>query len=115
MSAQGHRLTAPVNSEKVYIVLGLSFALVLITFLLSRNSLPHVGDNIHSLPHGGAYRDGTKAILYNSPNLGSRVSLHNGKNAAFAAVLLLTLLIYGSKYISQRNHTCACGNNHSSH
>nr|QTW21046.1 ORF3 [Potato virus X]CAA80776.1 12kDa protein [Potato virus X] len=114
MSAQGHRLTAPVNSEKVYIVLGLSFALISITFLLSRNNLPHVGDNIHSLPHGGAYRDGTKAILYNSPNFGSRTSLNNSKNAAFAAVLLLSLLIYGSRCLSQRNHLCACGNNHSS-
>nr|QTU68147.1 triple gene block protein 2 [Potato virus X] len=115
MSAQGHRLTAPVNSEKVYIVLGLSLALISITFLLSRNNLPHVGDNIHSLPHGGAYRDGTKAILYNSPNFGSRTSLNNGKNAAFAAVLLLSLLIYGSRCLSQRNNPCACGNNHSSH
>nr|QTU68642.1 triple gene block protein 2 [Potato virus X] len=115
MSAQGHRLTAPVNSEKVYIVLGLSFALISITFLLSRNNLPHVGDNIHSLPHGGAYRDGTKAVLYNSPNFGSRTSLSNGKNAAFAVVLLLSLLIYGSRCLPQRNHLCACGNNHSGH
>lgn len=115
MSAQGHRLTAPVNSEKVYIVLGLSLALISITFLLSRNNLPHVGDNIHSLPHGGAYRDGTKAILYNSPNFGSKTSLNNGKNAAFATVLLLSLLIYGSRHLSQRNNLCACGNNHISH
>ncbi|ASJ78787.1 triple gene block protein 2 [Vanilla virus X] len=36
-------------------------------YALRVNTLPHVGDNIHALPHGGRYQDGTKTIFYNSP------------------------------------------------
>ncbi|AHB87035.1 putative triple gene block protein 2 [Potexvirus nesignambrosiae] len=49
----------------VPIAVGIGLALLVVTF--RSNQLPNQGDNIHSLPHGGRYRDGTKQVFYNAP------------------------------------------------
>nr|QAA12644.1 TGB2 [Jasmine virus C] len=60
-------LTPPPDYTKAIIcaVVGISLALAL--GLLTRSTIPFAGDQLHSLPHGGCYQDGTKKILYNSP------------------------------------------------
>lgn len=60
-------LAAPTNHFKGLEWVFVGVAVGISIFLLTRNNLPHVGDNIHSLPHGGSYRDGTKSINYCSP------------------------------------------------
>lgn len=60
-------LTPPPDPLKVLVPLGIGAAISLVLLTLTRNNIPNVGDNIHSLPHGGIYRDGTKAIHYYKP------------------------------------------------
>ncbi|QQZ48550.1 TGB2 [Garlic yellow stripe associated virus] len=61
------RLTEPVNYKRTIEVGLIGAAVCCVILLLTRNNLPHTGDNIHSLPHGGRYIDGTKQISYCSP------------------------------------------------
>nr|UCJ00480.1 triple gene block 2 [Cherry twisted leaf associated virus] len=91
-------LTPPTDFSKplLFAAAGVSLALLCATF--KANYLPTVGDNIHSLPHGGSYRDGTKAVNYNGLNyvgnssISSLYSSH--KFVAFCLVCLLSFLIY---------------------
>ncbi|QCY49484.1 Triple gene block 2 protein [Shallot virus S] len=94
-------------------IIGVGTALVL--FTLTRSTLPHTGDNIHHLPHGGCYQDGTKRIFYNSPsrtfpssNLFSNVSL------PFCGVLVLTaLILFCEKFGLGSKLKVTCCHNHS--
>lgn len=63
-----------------------------IVWAITRSTLPHSGDNIHHLPHGGLYRDGNKCISYNSPGFPSH-SHRSGAGYAFLVVLLISLCI----------------------
>nr|QYF50198.1 MAG: triple gene block protein 2 [Xinjiang betaflexivirus 2] len=60
-------LSPPIDYSRVFIVVAVGLSIGLALYTLTRSTLPHVGDNIHSLPHGGRYRDGTKSIDYCSP------------------------------------------------
>nr|QED44519.1 TGB2 [Garlic virus D] len=62
----------PPDHSKVFITLAGGIALGVLTYALRVNHLPHVGDNTHSLPHGGRYCDGNKQVHYNRPNPGSK-------------------------------------------
>ncbi|QED43071.1 TGB2 [Garlic common virus] len=57
-------LRPPTDYSKsvIAIVVGISAALVIHS--LRRSEHPHSGDNIHHLPYGGNYRDGTKSVNY---------------------------------------------------
>ncbi|UIK24038.1 triple gene block protein 3 [Musa ornata-associated banmivirus] len=57
-------LTKPSDYTKVYLVGAAAVGTAFLIHSLRRNELPHVGDNLHHLPHGGTYRDGTKSINY---------------------------------------------------
>nr|WDD44732.1 triple gene block protein 2 [Shallot latent virus] len=108
-------LSPPPDHTKTLLagVVGVCIALCLYT--LTRSTLPHVGDNIHSLPHGGCYQDGTKKIIYNRParNFPSS-NLHLGLTSPFSLVFLLLGLIFLSERIKSSTGakiTCRC--NHS--
>nr|ALP45976.1 triple gene block protein 2 [Cherry necrotic rusty mottle virus] len=77
-------------------VIGVSLAVICATFKASY--LPSVGDNLHSLPHGGSYRDGTKAINYNGLNCVGGASVNSqflpSKIVAFSFVCVISLLVY---------------------
>lgn len=69
-------LTPPPDNSKAIFAAAVGASLVLLVLVYTRNTLPVVGDNIHSLPHGGLYRDGTKSVLYGAP--GKLNSLERG-------------------------------------
>nr|UDF48719.1 triple gene block protein 2 [Cowpea mild mottle virus] len=104
-------LTAPPDYTKAftYLVIGLSICVGLYT--LTRHTTPIAGDNIHRLPFGGCYKDGTKSILYNRPGLSSQPFLNFGKLEAFLMVVIISGLIVFSS--SRKAKTChVCGREH---
>lgn len=60
-------LSPPIDYSRVFIAITVGVTIGLALFALTRSTLPHVGDNLHNLPHGGRYRDGTKSIDYCGP------------------------------------------------
>nr|AHB87053.1 putative triple gene block protein 2 [Escobaria virus] len=60
------------------------------TFLLTRNNLPHSGDNLHHLPFGGVYQDGNKFVRYAGPSK----QLGPTHPQVLAVIVSLTLAIY---------------------
>lgn len=94
-------------------VIGISIALVF--FTLTRSTLPHAGDNLHSLPHGGCYQDGTKRIIYNGPRRSFPSSnLFGSFTSPFCAVLALTALILLCEKLGVGSRrSVACCHNHS--
>nr|UUQ75091.1 TGB2 [Garlic virus A] len=82
--------TPPPDYSKVYITLAGGAALGILIYALRSNHLPHVGDNTHSLPHGGRYCDGNKRIHYFKPNSGEQ---HSNSHFPLFAIFLLTLAI----------------------
>lgn len=80
----------PPDHSKVYITLAGGAALGILVYTLRSNQLPHVGDNTHSLPHGGRYCDGNKQIHYFKPNAGGQ---SDSSHLPLYAVFFLTLAI----------------------
>nr|UCJ00533.1 triple gene block protein 2 [Peach chlorotic mottle virus] len=60
-------LAQPPDFSKSVFPLAIGLAVGVVIFALTRSTLPHTGDNIHHLPHGGNYVDGTKKISYCGP------------------------------------------------
>nr|AAX86013.1 triple gene block 2 protein [Alternanthera mosaic virus]AAX86022.1 triple gene block 2 protein [Alternanthera mosaic virus]ACS28230.1 TGB2 [Alternanthera mosaic virus]ACS28235.1 TGB2 [Alternanthera mosaic virus] len=108
MSGLPHSLTPPADYSKPVLAaaVGVSLALVINSFLVYR--LPSPGDNIHQLPFGGSYRDGTKSIHYNSPRAQSQIS----GASPFLIILILSALIYALScrggHHRARLHRCPC-------
>nr|ABI95137.1 TGB2 protein [Coleus vein necrosis virus] len=85
----------PPDNTKSILAIATGAGLALVLYTLTRSTLPQVGDNIHSLPHGGFYKDGTKTISYCSPSKtfpGSILAVP-GSLWPFVAVVVLTCLI----------------------
>nr|AQM55958.1 ORF3 [Bamboo mosaic virus]AQM55993.1 ORF3 [Bamboo mosaic virus] len=82
-------LARPPDNTKSYLVLAIGIASALFLYTLTRNTLPHTGDNIHHLPHGGRYVDGTKGILYNSPT-----SSYPSSSLPFTMVIALATTLF---------------------
>nr|ALP45937.1 triple gene block protein 2 [Cherry green ring mottle virus] len=100
-------LKPPTDFSKplLFAVAGVSLALLCAAY--KSHYLPPVGDNIHSLPHGGHYSDGTKSISYNGLNCQQHLSQtflssHN-KLIPLSLVLLVSFLIYVSSKFSNRS------------
>nr|BAU45631.1 triple gene block protein2 [Alternanthera mosaic virus] len=108
MSGLPHSLTPPADHSKAVLaaVVGVSLALIINSFLVYR--LPSPGDNIHNLPFGGSYRDGTKSIHYNSSRAQNTVS----GVSPLLIVLILSALIYALSCRGGRGntrlHRCPC-------
>nr|ACM45987.1 triple gene block protein 2 [Helleborus net necrosis virus]ACM45993.1 triple gene block protein 2 [Helleborus net necrosis virus] len=104
-------LSPPPDHSRSFLALAVGLTLAVCLFALTRSTLPHVGDNIHSLPHGGCYRDGTKQISYGKP--AGRVpssNLFSGfgfSTALFIAVVLAGLTIYKGRRTTVC-HLCRC-------
>nr|WAB21304.1 triple gene block protein 3 [Banmivirus BanMMV] len=101
-------LSRPPDYTKVLLVGSLAIGTAVIIHFLRKSELPHVGDNLHYLPYGGSYCDGTKRISYSGG--------HNNKQSYYFSPLLLVFvlsaLIYG---LSRRDsvsvgvHGCSAG------
>nr|QNT38356.1 TGB2 [Cherry virus Turkey] len=109
-------LTPPPNYTSAVLCgcAGVCAALIVVS-LKSDYSAP-VGDNIHRLPHGGSYKDGTKSVVYagrffeGKGHLGLEEDFNNFW--VFTVVWLLIFLIYVSHKCTSRNrsfhyHNCA--------
>nr|QCH00872.1 triple gene block 2 [Shallot yellow stripe virus]QCH00881.1 triple gene block 2 [Shallot latent virus] len=108
-------LSPPPDHTKTYFASAVGICLALCLYTLTRSTLPHVGDNIHSLPHGGCYRDGTKKIIYNSP---ARNFPSSNLLLGFSSPLCLLALLFGLICLSEwfkpsSNTRNACRCNHS--
>ncbi|ALQ43528.1 triple gene block protein 2 [Plantain virus X] len=93
-------LTPPTNFEQVWKIAAIGLLTCGSIYALRANHQPHVGDNLHALPHGGLYRDGTKQITYCSPQ---KTHAYNHKWTAAAAIAILSLLIYAQSRFSLGN------------
>ncbi|AUG45970.1 TGB2 [Babaco mosaic virus] len=91
MSELPRSLTPPSDNSSAILAVAVGIGLALFTFTLLSYKLPVPGDNIHSLPFGGYYRDGTKSISYNSPRSQASAS----KSVPALLVLALVAAIYG--------------------
>lgn len=101
-------LTRPPDYTKVLLVGFLAVGTAIVIHSLRRSELPHVGDNLHHLPYGGSYCDGTKRINYGGS--------HNNKQSfvlnPLLLIFVLSALIYGlSKHdsLSVGVHRCGAG------
>jgi hypothetical protein len=97
--------TPPPDYTKVLFAATVGAALAITTLFATRNTSPHVGDNIHHLPHGGLYQDGNKKIAYAGPgyNPHSRQLL-----LPAIAVVLLSLGIVISERFKRPLRPCRC-------
>lgn len=91
----------PTDFTKPLLALVIGTTVGLTAFALTGHRLPHVGDNIHSLPHGGQYRDGNKHIFYGAPSR-KPDHCHNDKFWAISAVAILLVLILISERFGRR-------------
>jgi hypothetical protein len=105
-------LTPPPNYTQIYVAAAIGTSIALTLGLLTRNTLPTVGDLQHNLPHGGTYRDGTKCVHYFKPaKLNSIESRNSWGTQPWALVIILTALIIA---LSRKSNVCAsCGRHHS--
>nr|BCW02937.1 TGB2 protein [Wheat virus Q] len=104
-------LRAPQDNTVIVKYLCIAACLCSIVFLLTRDNLPHIGDQTHSFKHGGFYQDGTKRAVYCGPRKNNPSSnLFSGFGSTFWIVFGFTLcLIYATRRsISSRRVTCTC-------
>nr|QED43859.1 TGB2 [Garlic latent virus] len=108
-------LSPPPDHTKTFFACAVGICAAICLYTLTRSTLPHVGDNIHSLPHGGCYQDGTKRIYYNSPARKFPSSnLLSGLSAPLClVVLLIGLICLSEKIKSSASTRIACRCNHS--
>lgn len=108
--------SAPPNYVNVALCASLGVSLSLILFTIRSSNLPFSGDQFHSLPHGGSYRDGTKSIGYNSPSGGSPNSYDSLRFPAFCVVISI-ILILNALHLSRRRgsvfHDCCAAHRNS--
>lgn len=83
----------------------------LLLLVLTRDQTPHVGDNIHHLPHGGTYRDGNKAICYQGPRRRSSNG-SSGEFWALLAIFVLTMAIMLSQRLGRTTRCIVCTTAH---
>nr|QPG93405.1 triple gene block 2 [Ligustrum virus A] len=101
-------LTPPPDNTRVYLCAAFGASLCIFIWSFSRSTLPFVGDNIHQLPHGGFYQDGTKTIRYNAPGkLNSLEAPTKFLRQPWAIVIaLIAIIILLNRPSSTRCATC---------
>nr|QCY49521.1 triple gene block 2 protein [Shallot latent virus] len=108
-------LSPPPDHTKTYFACAVGVCIALCLYALTRSTLPHVGDNIHSLPHGGCYQDGTKRIVYNSParNFPSSNLLLSLTSPLCLLALILGLICLSEWFKPSTSARITCRCNHS--
>nr|UUL90898.1 triple gene block protein 3 [Banmivirus BanMMV] len=101
-------LSRPPDYTKVLLVGAFAIGTAFIIHSIRKSELPHVGDNLHHLPYGGSYCDGTKKINYAGGRDNKPVTTFNPLLLIFA----LSVLIYVSSKrdsLSVGVHSCGTG------
>nr|WNN29046.1 TGBp2 [Mentha arvensis robigovirus 1] len=93
-------LTPPPNYSLLLLPAAAGCALAFVINALRSNNLPHTGDNIHSLPYGGSYSDGTKVVNYGGSHFLARGQVNNSF-IPLLSVLIISFLIYVSNKLSR--------------
>uniref|UniRef100_A0AAU7L1W5 Movement protein TGB2 n=1 Tax=Hibiscus chlorotic speck associated virus 2 TaxID=3143943 RepID=A0AAU7L1W5_9VIRU len=105
-------LSPPPDHSKAVLVLVIGVSLGVIIYFLTSYKGPSVGDNIHNLPFGGFYQDGTKKVIYNSPAVRKKpFSVGSDKTVAFVVLLIVSFLIYVSERVNsgcRGSNNCVC-------
>nr|WAB21279.1 triple gene block protein 3 [Banmivirus BanMMV] len=94
-------LSKPPDYTKVLFVGVLAIGTAFIIHSIRKSELPHVGDNLHHLPYGGSYCDGTKRISY----AGGR----DNKLAITFSPLLLIFALSALIYVSSKRDSLSVG------
>jgi hypothetical protein len=104
-------LTPPPNYTQAVTAAAIGITLALLVGLLTRSTLPQVGDLQHSLPHGGRYKDGTKLVEYCGPGKLNSIESRNswGTQPWFLVIVLVGAIIILSR---RGNPLCQCGRSH---
>nr|SNQ27848.1 triple gene block protein 2 [Elm carlavirus] len=108
-------LSPPADKTSVYFASAIGLGIALSLFTLTRSTLPHVGDNIHSLPHGGRYRDGTKSVDYCGPAKrypSSNLLTSGSSSTAVLFIIVLVGLIWLSDKFGKRGVCNNCNRSH---
>nr|QQG34567.1 TGB2 [Dioscorea potexvirus 1] len=100
-------LYQPPDYSKVVLVFACTLGVTLTILVATRNTLPHVGDHSHSLPHGGCYKDGTKSIFYNSPNQHTHGNTNKQIGFIIPLAIAIILLVLTVTY-KPRTRSCVC-------
>ncbi|BAJ17499.1 triple gene block 2 [Lagenaria mild mosaic virus] len=108
MSGRQGFLTPPPDHSKTFLALAVGVALALVIHSLLSYRLPTPGDNIHSLPFGGSYIDGTKRIFYNSPRAQSPSSKIWALGCIAVCLSLLHVFKTGDRTRSSSSCNCTC-------
>nr|QHA79266.1 triple gene block 2 [Papaya mosaic virus]QHA79271.1 triple gene block 2 [Papaya mosaic virus]QHA79281.1 triple gene block 2 [Papaya mosaic virus] len=106
MSSHQTFLTPPPDHSKSVLAVAVGLGLALVIHFSLSYKLPTPGDNIHSLPFGGYYKDGTKTVHYNSPGRGPKVSGPAPILLVFA--LIFALHVLRKRDTSHRPHHSGC-------
>nr|BAZ96205.1 TGB2 [Shallot latent virus] len=108
-------LSPPPDHTKTLFAGAIGVCIALCLYTLTRSTLPHVGDNIHSLPHGGCYQDGTKKIVYNSParNFPSSNLLSKSTSPICLIALIIGLIFLSERIKTSSSTRVTCRCNHS--
>nr|AIL23157.1 TGB2 [Asparagus virus 3] len=106
-------LTSPTNYESVFKILAIGALSCLTIYSLRSSQLPHTGDNIHHLPHGGNYADGTKRIQYFQP--GGNTPDYAKFRAGCVVLFLTALILIQSKWATRHLRTSVRVCSHCSH
>nr|QVD99727.1 triple gene block protein 3 [Banmivirus BanMMV] len=83
-------LSRPPDYSKTLLVSALAVGTAIVIHFLRRSELPHVGDNLHHLPYGGQYCDGTKSVNYG----GSANKSHRFPLNPLLLIFVLSAFIY---------------------
>lgn len=104
-------LTPPPNYSAVFAAIAVGASVALVVGLLTRNTLPIVGDLQHNLPHGGHYKDGTKTVNYFRPcKLNSVEGRGSFGTQPWFLVIVLSIIIFA---LGRRANVCPqCGRHH---
>nr|WAB21369.1 triple gene block protein 3 [Banmivirus BanMMV] len=101
-------LSRPPDYTRVLLVGVFAIGTAFIIHSIRKSELPHVGDNLHYLPYGGSYCDGTKKISYSGGRNSKSVTTFNPLLLIFTLSAIIYVL---SKHdsLSVNVHSCSAG------
>lgn len=98
--------TPPPDFSKVYLAAVAGICATLAIHAATRDTKPHVGDNIHHLPHGGHYQDGNKRIIYAGLHYSNRLQTGDHWAAVLVAILIFAILV-SERCFRPANRSCS--------